>query len=80
MKKDANTKNSHKLVRWLKVEVRPDVVHLGNVLLAGTARMLSQRLGVPVVATLSGEEAFLERIPQPHYNEARAVLRQPPAI
>jgi glycosyltransferase involved in cell wall biosynthesis len=69
-------KELKKLVRWLEREVRPDIVHLSNVLLAGTARELSRRLAVPVVCTLSGEEAFLERIPEPHYGQARAVLRQ----
>ena len=69
-------KELEKLVRWLESEVRPDVVHLSNVLLAGTARQLSRRLQVPVVCTLSGEEAFLEKIPEPHYSKARTVLRE----
>ena len=34
------------LVDWLQAEVRPDVVHLSNVMLAGLALPLGQRLGV----------------------------------
>jgi len=63
-----------KLIDWLQAEVRPDIVHLSNVMLAGLARPLRQRLGVPVVATLSGEDSFLEKLPSPYYTQARAEL------
>lgn len=56
-------------------ELRPEVVHLSTALLVGMARQLRQRLRVPVVATLSGEDSFLERLPEPHYTQARAALR-----
>ena len=69
-------KELEKLVRWLEQTIRPELVHLSTVMLAGTARELAGRLGVPVVCTLSGEDAFLEKLPEPYYCEARAVLRQ----
>jgi glycosyltransferase involved in cell wall biosynthesis len=69
-------KELRKLVRWLEQEVRPDLVHLSNVMLAGMARQLTTRLGVPVVCTLSGEDTFLEKLSEPHYSEARNVLRE----
>jgi len=68
-------KEVEKTVRWLE-EIRPEVVHLSTVLLAGTAREIRRRLGVPVVATLSGEDTFLERLPEPYRAEARQVLRR----
>ena len=52
------------------------MVHLSNVLLCGVARRIGQRLGVPVVCTLSGEDTFLERLPQPYRDAARAALRE----
>jgi glycosyltransferase involved in cell wall biosynthesis len=69
-------KEVEKLICWLRDEVRPQLVHLSNVLLAGLARPLRSHLGVPVVATLSGEDGFLEKLPQPHRDDARAVLRE----
>ena len=63
------------LIDWLQAEVRPDIVHLSNVMLAGLARPLGERLGVPVIATLSGEDSFLEKLPSPYYARARAELR-----
>jgi len=69
-------KEVEKLVRWLARDVRPEVVHLSNVLLVGMARRIAEALRVPVVCSLSGEDTFLERIPEPHYSEAQAVLRE----
>jgi glycosyltransferase involved in cell wall biosynthesis len=63
------------LIDWLAVEARPDIVHLSNVMLAGLARPLRERLGATVIATLSGEDSFLEGLPAPYYAQARAELR-----
>jgi glycosyltransferase involved in cell wall biosynthesis len=63
------------LLAWLKAEVRPEIIHLSNAMLAGLARPIKERLGVPVVATLTGEDSFLEKLPQPYYDQALAELR-----
>ena len=68
-------KELEKLVRWLG-DLRPEVVHLNNVLLIGVAREIMQRLGVPVVCSLTGEDAFLEKLPEPYRGRALAVLRE----
>ena len=60
-----------KLVEWLERDVRPDVVHLNNAMLMGVVREITRRLGVPVVCSLSGEDAFLEKLPEPHRSRAR---------
>jgi len=67
-------KELDKLAGWLADELRPELVHLSNALLVGMARELAARLGVPIVCTLSGEDEFLERLPEPYRAEARAVL------
>jgi len=67
-------KELRKLVRWLKTEIRPDLIHLNNLLLAGMARELTRQLDVPVVCTLSGEDIFLEKLPQPYRDQAREIL------
>jgi len=69
-------KELDKLVDWLLEEIRPDVVHLSNVMMAGLARMIAQRCGPPVVCSLSGEDIFLEKLPPPHYETARELLRE----
>ena len=59
-------KELDKVVDWLaRDENRPDVVSLSNILLIGLARRIRERLGVPVVCALQGEEAFIESLPDP---------------
>ncbi|TWT97082.1 Capsular glucan synthase [Botrimarina colliarenosi] len=64
------------LVDWLVDEAKPDVVHLSNSMLLGMARRIADRCGPPVVCSLSGEDLFLEALTPPHYEEARALLRE----
>ena len=69
-------KEIEKLIDWLLTDVRPDVVHLSNSMQLGMARMLKRHCGPPVICQLSGEDLFLEKLPQPHYDLARALLRE----
>ncbi len=69
-------KELEKLVRWLAEEIRPDVVHLSNVMLCGAVRRIKQTLGVPVVSSLAGEDIFIEQLQQPHYGQARELMKE----
>jgi glycosyltransferase involved in cell wall biosynthesis len=71
--KGRQKKEVEKLVAWL-MEIRPDIVHLNNALLLGPAREIRNRLGVPVVASLTGEDSFVENLLEPHYSSARKLL------
>jgi glycosyltransferase involved in cell wall biosynthesis len=73
--KGRQRKELTKLLRGLEI-LKPDVVHLSNVMLVGVARQIVSQLGVPVVCTLSGEDLFLEQIPPPHYAEVRTLLHE----
>lgn len=69
-------KELDKLVDWLERDARPDVVQLSNAMLLGMAGEISRRLRVPVVATLSGEDIFLEKLVEPYYSSARRLMRE----
>jgi glycosyltransferase involved in cell wall biosynthesis len=69
-------KELNKLVHWLAGDFKPDVVHLSNSMLAGSARQIRERLGVPIVCGLAGEDIFLEALAEPHYSEARRLLNE----
>ncbi len=69
-------KEVDKLIEWLRREVRPELVHLSNVLLAGLAEPIARRLGVPVLASLTGEDAFLAALPEPYRSRSRWLLAQ----
>lgn len=64
------------LVDWLAVDVKPDVVHLSNVMLIGMAREIRRRLGVPVLSTLSGEDLFLDQLTEPYTSKCLEAMRQ----
>ena len=65
-----------KLVRWLMTDIKPDIIHLSNSMQSGMARMLRKHGGPPIVCQLSGEDLFLEKLPPPYYEQARALLRE----
>lgn len=65
-----------KLARWLATEVRPDVVHLSNALLFGLARTIRETTGAAIVASLSGEDVFIEQLPDPYREETWTLLRE----
>jgi glycosyltransferase involved in cell wall biosynthesis len=64
-----------KLVDWLEAEVRPEIVNLTNVLLSGLVHELKRRLKVPVLATLQGDDIFLEALPEAPKQQALQLIR-----
>ena len=58
-------KELERFVAWINHEPRPDIICLSNALLVGLGRVLKERIGVPVVCTLQGEDAFLDALPNP---------------
>jgi len=65
-----------KLARWLATDVRPDVVQLSNALLIGLARPIREATGARIVSTLSGEDIFIDAIPEPHRAAIWDLLRR----
>ncbi|MCE9612249.1 MAG: glycosyltransferase family 4 protein [Chthoniobacter sp.] len=53
-----------KLVEWLRGH-RPDAVWLSTALLVGLARGIKDAIGIPVLASLQGEDSFLDALPEP---------------
>ena len=64
-----------KLIKALK-DLQPDVIHLTNTLLAGLAPAIRREVGVPLVASLQGEDYFLSNLPAPYREQSFAVLRR----
>ncbi len=69
-------KEVEKLARWLGRDVHPDVVQLSNVLLVGLARRVKQVTAAKIVCSLSGEDIFIEKLPEPHRTEVGRLLRE----
>ncbi len=75
-RKGRQHKEISKLLDWLKRGVKPDLIHLSNVLLVGIVPALREELGLPVICNLAGEDIFLEQIEEPDYTHARELLKQ----
>lgn len=64
-------KEVHKLVKFLQDEVKPEIVLLTNVLLSGIVPTIKQKLNVPIVGILQGDDIFLEGL---HTNERQQAI------
>jgi len=70
-------KELDRLVDWLCTEEqKPDIVCLSNILLAGLARRIRERLRVPVVCLLQDEDGFLDGLTASHAERAWAIVRE----
>ena len=58
-------KELDKLIDFIEEHIRPDVVHVSLLLFAGFARRFRERLDVPVVCSLQGDDLFLEGLVEP---------------
>lgn len=70
----AQRKELAKLVRWL-ADARVDLVNLPNAMFVGTAATIRRELGVPVLCTLTGEDLFLDSVPEPWRTQAIELIR-----
>ena len=69
-------KEVERLVDFLESGVRPHLVNLTNILIAGVVPALKSRLGVPVVATLQGDDAFLDQLQEPYREKVLDKIRE----
>jgi glycosyltransferase involved in cell wall biosynthesis len=72
----AQRKEFARLCDWLCAEARPDVVNFTNMLVAGCLPDLRQRMDVPVVVTLQGDDVFLEALPRKFRDQAIDRIRE----
>lgn len=70
-------KELERFVEWLSTsENRPDIVCLSNVLLAGLARRIKEKVGVPVLCLLQDEDGFLDGFEPPYAQQAWEVAAE----
>lgn len=68
-------KEVEKLVYWLRTHSQPDVINLSNVLISGIVPELKRELGVPILATLQGDDIFLDALPDRYRERAIELIR-----
>ena len=68
-------KELNRLVEWLsQKENTPDIVCLSNILLAGFAKQIKQRLNIPVACLLQDEDGFLDALGKDYSKQAWQIL------
>ncbi len=69
-------KELDRLVEWLEIDGKPEVVCLSNILLLGLAREIRRRTGAAVVCTLQGEDGYLDSLPEADARAAWKLLSE----
>lgn len=69
-------KELRRLIKFLKNDIKPQVISLPNLMFIGTAKMLKEKLNAPVIVELTGEDIFLDAMAEPHKSQARELIRQ----
>lgn len=69
-------KEVDRLIDWLEREIQPDVIILTNVLLSGMIPEMQARLGVPILATLQGDDIFLDALHEDDRKECLQLIRE----
>ena len=69
-------KEIDKLVDWLSVQDKPDVINLPYSLLLGMAGPLKRALNVPILCTLQGEDLFLDNLHEPYRTDSLNLIRE----
>ncbi|MEX0586761.1 MAG: glycosyltransferase family 4 protein [Pirellulales bacterium] len=64
-----------RLVDYLAT-VKPDIVNLSNLLIAGCVPAIKRRLGVPIFVTVQGDDLFLQDLPPTDRDLAIAEIRR----
>jgi glycosyltransferase involved in cell wall biosynthesis len=59
-----------RLADWLAGDLRPDIVVLTNMLIAGCAPAIKERLKTKIVVTLQGDDIFLDGLTEPYKTQA----------
>ncbi|VTS01274.1 glycosyltransferase family 4 protein [Tuwongella immobilis] len=69
-------KEVSKMVDWLENDIRPDVLIFSNVLLSGVIPEIKSRLNKPILATLQGDDIFLDALPESYRSRCMSQIRE----
>jgi glycosyltransferase involved in cell wall biosynthesis len=64
-----------KLVTWL-ADLQPSLVNLTNALLSGLVHDMKERLKVPILCSLQGDDIYLESLPEPYRAQSMDLIRE----
>jgi len=68
-------REARELTDWLQKEHLPEVVLFSNALLLGAHNHIRQATGAKTVCFLTGEDGFLDKLPEPYRGQAWTLIR-----
>ena len=74
--KGNQAKEVKRLVDWLELTGKPDLVQFSNALLLGMAHQIKERLKIPLVCILQDEDIWLDAMPEPQRSILYETIRQ----
>ena len=69
-------KELRRLVKYLTVNGKPDVIHLSNALIIGLARQLKRYMDVKIVCSLLNEDDWIEDMAEPYRSDAWKLISE----
>jgi glycosyltransferase involved in cell wall biosynthesis len=69
-------KEIEKLAHWFATDHRPEIICLTNALLSGLVPTIKERVGVPILCSLQGDDIFLESLPAFHRQQSIELIRE----
>ncbi|MEW4452915.1 glycosyltransferase family 4 protein [Bremerella sp. JC817] len=75
--KDGNQrKEAQRLAKWVANDLKPQIINFSNMMIAGTAPLLKEKVGCPIVATLQGDDIFMDELPEPYRTQCFQQIRE----
>lgn len=68
-------KEVRRICRWL-TKTQPQLMVFTNVLIGGCIEEIKQKLGLPIVVTLQGDDVFLDSLQEPYRTQALARIKE----
>jgi glycosyltransferase involved in cell wall biosynthesis len=59
-----------RLVKYLLIDGKPDIIHLSNALILGLARQLKKRMNIKIVCSLLNEDDWIDDMAEPYQSRA----------
>ena len=57
-----------RMIEWMAVHCKPDVIHISNALLLGLAHQMKEKLNVPIICSLQDEDVWVDAM-KPIYRD-----------
>jgi glycosyltransferase involved in cell wall biosynthesis len=65
-----------RLVKYITVNGKPEIIHLSNALIIGLARQLKKHLDVKIVCSLLNEDDWIDEMPEPYRSDAWKLISE----